>query len=167
MQFDADEHIRADASTDGMGKLKAVFIKENGTVTAGNASGINDAAAAVVLMEKSAAAEEGPEADGAARRVRPRGPRSEDHGPGPGVGGQERAREGRASRLADMDVIESNEAFAAQALGVNKELGLDAEEGQPERRRHRARSSDRRDGLHPDRQVASTSCSAPAAATAS
>src|SRR4029453_156232 len=56
VQFDADEHIRAHASLDGMGKLKAVFIKENGTVTAGNASGINDAAAAVVLVEEWAAA---------------------------------------------------------------------------------------------------------------
>ena len=51
--FDTDEHVRADASLEGMAKLKAVFQKENGTVTAGNASGINDAAAAVVLMEKS------------------------------------------------------------------------------------------------------------------
>ena len=57
--FDTDEHVRADSSLEGMAKLKAVFIKENGTVTAGNASGINDAAAAVVLMEKSAAAAKG------------------------------------------------------------------------------------------------------------
>ncbi|MGH8750546.1 MAG: acetyl-CoA C-acyltransferase, partial [Burkholderiales bacterium] len=57
--FDADEHIRADASLEGMAKLRAVFIKENGTVTAGNASGINDAAAAVVLMERKAAEKKG------------------------------------------------------------------------------------------------------------
>jgi acetyl-CoA C-acetyltransferase len=50
LQFDTDEHVRADATIEGMAKLKAVFIKENGSVTAGNASGINDAAAAVVLM---------------------------------------------------------------------------------------------------------------------
>ena len=81
IQFDTDEHVRADATVEGMGKLKAVFIKENGSVTAGNASGINDAAAAVVLMEKSVAAEEGLETDGAAGLVRSRRPRSEDHGP--------------------------------------------------------------------------------------
>ena len=52
--FDTDEHVRADASVENMAKLKAVFQKENGTVTAGNASGINDAAAAIVLMEASA-----------------------------------------------------------------------------------------------------------------
>src|SRR6185312_8404935 len=57
--FDPDEHVRGDASLEGMAKLRAVFIKENGTVTAGNASGINDAAAAVVLMEKSVAAKKG------------------------------------------------------------------------------------------------------------
>ncbi|MDH5285994.1 MAG: acetyl-CoA C-acyltransferase, partial [Betaproteobacteria bacterium] len=55
VMFDTDEHIRADASMEGMAKLRAVFVKENGTVTAGNASGINDAAAALVLMERKAA----------------------------------------------------------------------------------------------------------------
>src|SRR5207249_6877247 len=59
ISFDTDEHIRSDATIEGMAKLKAVFAKENGTVTAGNASGINDAAAAVVLMEKSAAIKKG------------------------------------------------------------------------------------------------------------
>ena len=74
--FDTDEHVRGDATAEGMAKLRAVFAKENGTVTAGNASGINDAAAAVVLMEKQAAQRSGPEADGAARRLRPRRHRS-------------------------------------------------------------------------------------------
>src|SRR5437899_5807086 len=59
IQFDTDEHVRGDVSAESMSKLKAVFIKENGTVTAGNASGINDAAAAVVLMERSAAEKKG------------------------------------------------------------------------------------------------------------
>src|SRR5437762_2321879 len=54
VQFDTDEHIRGDSTLESMGKLRAAFVKENGTVTAGNASGINDAAAAVVLMERSA-----------------------------------------------------------------------------------------------------------------
>src|SRR5664279_2559633 len=59
VMFDTDEHVRADSSMEGMAKLKAVFIKENGTVTAGNSSGINDAAAAVVLMEKAEATKAG------------------------------------------------------------------------------------------------------------
>ena len=59
IQFDTDEHVRADVTAEGLGKLRAVFAKDNGTVTAGNASGINDAAAAVVLMEKSVAAKKG------------------------------------------------------------------------------------------------------------
>jgi acetyl-CoA C-acetyltransferase len=58
-QFATDEHVRADATLESMGKLKAVFAKENGTVTAGNASGLNDAAAAVVLMEESVANRKG------------------------------------------------------------------------------------------------------------
>ncbi|MFI4903927.1 MAG: acetyl-CoA C-acyltransferase, partial [Burkholderiales bacterium] len=58
-QFDTDEHVRGDSTLEGMAKLRAVFVKENGTVTAGNASGINDAAAAVVLMEKSVAQQRG------------------------------------------------------------------------------------------------------------
>ncbi len=59
VQFDTDEHVRGESTLESMAKLKAVFIKENGTVTAGNASGLNDAAAAVVLMEKSVAAKKG------------------------------------------------------------------------------------------------------------
>src|SRR6516165_12556016 len=59
IQFDTDEHVRADASIEGMGKLKAMFAKENGTVTASKSSRINSAAAGVVLMEKSAAAKKG------------------------------------------------------------------------------------------------------------
>jgi len=59
VMFDADEHIRGDASVEGMAKLRPAFVKENGSVTAGNASGINDAAAAVVLMERKAAEAKG------------------------------------------------------------------------------------------------------------
>src|SRR6202041_763392 len=57
--FDTDEHVRMDARIEDFSKLKPVFAKENGTVTAGNASGINDAAAAVVLMERSVAEQRG------------------------------------------------------------------------------------------------------------
>ncbi|MFO1315806.1 MAG: acetyl-CoA C-acyltransferase family protein [Burkholderiales bacterium] len=130
VQFDTDEHVRADASMEGMAKLKAVFIKENGTVTAGNASGINDAAAAVVLMEKSAAAAKGlkPMARFVAYGHAGIDPKIMGLGP---VSAVQRALAKAGLKVADMDVIESNEAFAAQALGVSKELGLDAKKVNP------------------------------------
>ena len=140
-----------DASVENMAKLKAVFQKENGTVTAGNASGINDAAAAIVLMERGAGAEARVEADGAPRVVRPRRHRSQDHGPRPRLRGQARAGAG-GLKIGDLDVIESNEAFAAQAMGVIEGARARRRQGQPERRRRRARPSDRRDGLHPHDQ---------------
>jgi acetyl-CoA C-acetyltransferase len=120
--FDTDEHVRADASLAGMAKLKPVFDR-SGTVTAGNAAGINDAAAAVVLMERRAAEERG---------LRPLGrlvayahagvePKYMGIGPVPAV----RAVLDRAKlSLRDLDVIEVNEAFAAQALAVARDLGL-------------------------------------------
>ncbi|MCC7216004.1 MAG: acetyl-CoA C-acyltransferase family protein [Burkholderiales bacterium] len=128
--FDTDEHVRADSSLEGMAKLKAVFIKENGTVTAGNASGINDAAAAVVLMEKSAAAAKGlkPMARFVAYGHAGIDPKIMGLGP---VSAVQRALAKAGLKLADMDVIESNEAFAAQALGVAKELGMDAKKVNP------------------------------------
>ena len=122
--FDTDEHVRGDASAEGMAKLKAVFAKENGTVTAGNASGINDAAAAVVLMEAEAAKRAGakPMARFVAYGHAGIDPKIMGLGPVSAV----KSALGKAGlKLADIDVIESNEAFAAQALGVSKELGLD------------------------------------------
>ena len=128
--FDTDEHVRADASVEGMAKLKAVFAKEYGTVTAGNASGINDAAAAVVLMVKSAAAAKGlkPMARFVAYGHAGIDPKIMGLGP---VSAVQRALAKAGLKLADMDVIESNEAFAAQALGVSKELGMDAKKVNP------------------------------------
>jgi acetyl-CoA C-acetyltransferase len=122
--FDADEHIRPDASIEGMGKLKAVFAKEAGTVTAGNASGINDAAAAVVLMEKSAAQKKGLKPIARLVSYGHAGLDPKIMGLGP-VSAVKSALAKAGLKIADIDVIESNEAFAAQALGVNKELGLD------------------------------------------
>ena len=130
VQFEADEHIRADASTDGMGKLKAIFIKENGTVTAGNASGINDAAAAVVLMEKSAAAKKGLKPIARLVAYGHAGLDPKIMGLGP-VSAVKSALAKANLKISDMDIIESNEAFAAQALGVNKELGLDPKKVNP------------------------------------
>jgi acetyl-CoA C-acetyltransferase len=121
IQFDTDEHVRADSSLEGMAKLKAVFAKENGTVTAGNASGINDAAAAVVLMEKSAAAKKGLKPMARLVSWGHAGCDPKIMGMGP-VGAVQHALGKAGLKLSDMDVIESNEAFAAQALGVDREL---------------------------------------------
>jgi acetyl-CoA C-acetyltransferase len=123
VQFDTDEHVRNDASIEGMGKLKAVFAKENGTVTAGNASGINDAAAAVVLMEKSVAAKKGLKPMARLVSYGHAGVDPKIMGLGP-VSAVKRALDKAGLKLEQMDVIESNEAFAAQALGVSKELGM-------------------------------------------
>jgi acetyl-CoA C-acetyltransferase len=120
--FDKDEHIRADTSMESLAKLKPVF-DANGTVTAGNAAGINDAAAAVVLMEAGAAAQRGlkPMARLVAYAFAGVEPRYMGMGPVPAV----RSVLDRAGlRIQDLDVIELNEAFAAQALGVVRELDL-------------------------------------------
>ena len=124
VMFDTDEHVRADASIEGMGKLKAVFQKENGTVTAGNASGINDAAAAVVLMERSVAQKRGLKPMARLVSYGHAGIDPKIMGLGP-VSAVKRALEKAGLKISDLDVIESNEAFAAQAMGVSKELGLD------------------------------------------
>jgi acetyl-CoA C-acetyltransferase len=121
--FDTDEHVRADATLEGMAKLKAVFAKENGTVTAGNASGINDAAAAVVLMEKSVAAKKGLKPMARLVSYGHAGVDPKIMGLGP-VTAVKKALDKAGLKLEQMDVIESNEAFAAQALGVSKELGM-------------------------------------------
>jgi len=122
--FDTDEHVRADASMEGMAKLKAVFQKENGTVTAGNASGINDAAAAVVLMEAGVAAKKGLKPMARLVAYGHAGIDPKIMGMGP-VSAVKNALAKAGLRVSDLDVIESNEAFAAQALGVSKDLGLD------------------------------------------
>ena len=124
VDFTRDEHIREDASLETMAKLPTVFKKEGGTVTAGNASGLNDAAAAVVLMEKSAAEKRGlkPLARLVAYGHAGLDPRIMGLGP---VSAVKNALAKAGLKIGDLDVIESNEAFAAQALGVNKELGLD------------------------------------------
>ena len=124
VMFDTDEHVRADASAEGMAKLRAVFAKENGTVTAGNASGINDAAAAVVLMEMAAAERAGVKPMARLVAYGHAGIDPKIMGLGP-VSAVKTALLKANLKIADMDVIESNEAFAAQALGVSKQLDLD------------------------------------------
>ncbi|MSQ54388.1 MAG: acetyl-CoA C-acyltransferase [Betaproteobacteria bacterium] len=123
VQFTTDEHVRRDASMEGMAKLKAVF-KKDGTVTAANASGINDAGAAIVMMEAGAALKAGakPMARLVAYAHAGVEPNVMGLGPIPAV---KRVFEKAGLKPADMDVIESNEAFAVQAMAVTKDLGLD------------------------------------------
>jgi acetyl-CoA C-acetyltransferase len=122
-QFTADEHVRKGATMEDLAKLKAVF-KKDGTVTAGNASGLNDAGAAVVLMEAAAAKKQGikPLARLVAYAHAGVEPQLMGLGPIPAV---RRVFEKAGLKPADMDVVESNEAFAAQAMAVTKDLGLD------------------------------------------
>ena len=122
--FDTDEHVRADASLVDMAKLRPVFLKENGTVTAGNASGINDGAAAVVLMERSAAERKGLKPLARLVSYAHAGVDPKIMGIGP-VPSSRKALEKAGLGVQQMDVIESNEAFAAQACAVMKELGAD------------------------------------------
>jgi acetyl-CoA C-acetyltransferase len=128
--FDKDEHPRADATLEGMAKLRAVFKKEGGSVTAGNASGINDGAAAVVLMEKSAAEKAGlkPMARLVSYGLAGVDPKIMGIGPVPAV---KRALDKAGLTVDDIDVIESNEAFAVQALAVSCDLKFDAKKTNP------------------------------------
>ncbi|HEX7647830.1 MAG TPA: acetyl-CoA C-acyltransferase family protein [Noviherbaspirillum sp.] len=124
VQFDTDEHPKADTTLESLAKLKPAFKKEAGTVTAGNASGLNDGAAAVVLMEAGAASRAGlqPLARLVSYAVAGVEPSLMGTGPIPAV---QLALKRAGLSLNDMDVIESNEAFAAQSLGVCRGLDLD------------------------------------------
>jgi len=128
-QYATDEHVRPGARIEDLAKLRAVF-KKDGTVTAGNASGLNDAGAAIVMMEAGAAAKKGlkPKARLVAYAHAGVEPQVMGLGPIPAV---KRVFEKSSLKPADMDVIESNEAFAAQAMAVTKDLGLDPEKVNP------------------------------------
>jgi acetyl-CoA C-acetyltransferase len=128
--FDTDEHVRADASLADMAKLRPVFVKENGTVTAGNASGINDGAAALVLMERSAAEKKGIKPLARLVSYAHAGVDPKIMGIGP-VPATRRVLDRAGWKVGDLDVVESNEAFAAQACAVVKELGLDPAKTNP------------------------------------
>jgi acetyl-CoA C-acetyltransferase len=129
VEFKVDEHIRHDAVIDDMRKLKAVF-KKDGSVTAGNASGINDAAAAVVLMDAKTAERKGAKPLGRLVAYAHAGVEPELMGIGP-VPASIKALKRAGLTVDQMDVIEANEAFAAQALAVAKELGLDPKKLNP------------------------------------
>jgi acetyl-CoA C-acetyltransferase len=121
--IDADEYIRIGATLDSMTKLRAAFDKE-GTVTAGNASGINDGAAAALLMSEAEASRRGITplvriASWATAGVDP-----QIMGTGP-IPASRKALEKAGWKISDLDLVEANEAFAAQACAVNKDLGWD------------------------------------------
>jgi acetyl-CoA C-acetyltransferase len=122
--YDTDEHFRPNCTLADMAKLKPVFIKENGTVTAGNASGINDAAAALVMMEAGTAKARGiqPLARLVAYAHAGVDPKFMGIGPVPAT---QMALKKAGLTVNDLDVIEANEAFAAQACAVTRDLGLD------------------------------------------
>ena len=126
IEFKEDEHVRKNATMDDLTKLRPAFQKENGTVTAGNASGLNDGAAALVLMS-------GDEVERRACRPMARilgyahaGVEPSEMGTGPIPAVQKLlARTGLT--IGDVELVESNEAFAAQACAVNKALGLSSD----------------------------------------
>jgi acetyl-CoA C-acetyltransferase len=122
--FDQDEGIRSETTPEGLAKLRPAFAAQDGTVTAGNASGLNDGAAALVLMRADAAA---------ARKIEPLGrivswatvgvdPAVMGIGPVPAV---RKALAKAGWKLEDIDLIEANEAFAAQSCAIGRELGWD------------------------------------------
>ena len=123
VSFDTDEHPKP-TTPEALAGLRTAFQKE-GTVTAGNASGINDGAAAVVLAQASAAEAAGLKPKARILGYAHAGVRPEVMGIGP-IPAVENLLARTGLSIADFDVIESNEAFAAQALAVNKGLGLDA-----------------------------------------
>ena len=122
--YDTDEHFRPGCTMEELAKLKPVFVKENGTVTAGNASGINDAAAAVVLMEAGAAKSRGAKPLARLVAYAHAGVDPKYMGIGP-VPASQLALKKAGLTVNDLDVIEANEAFAAQACAVTRDLGLD------------------------------------------
>jgi len=118
------------ATNEDFGKLKPVFIKENGTVTAGNASGINDAAAALVLMNSQTAHSRGLHPMARLVSYAHSGVEPKYMGIGP-VPASLAALKKAGLSVNDLDVIEANEAFAAQACAVIKDLGLNPEKVNP------------------------------------
>jgi acetyl-CoA C-acetyltransferase len=118
-----DEYIKHDATVEGAAKLRAAF-KKDGTVTAANASGINDGAAALVLMTADEAAKRGLTPLARIASWASRGVDPTVMGTGP-IPSSKAALERAGWKVADLDLVESNEAFAAQACAVNNDMGWD------------------------------------------
>ncbi|MEO1724174.1 MAG: acetyl-CoA C-acyltransferase family protein [Pseudomonadota bacterium] len=126
---DTDEHAKPRTTAEDLARLRPVF-KKDGTVTAGNASGINDGAAAIVLADAETAAREGKKVRAKVLGYAHAGVRPEVMGLGP-IPAVSKLLERIGLSAGDFDVIESNEAFAAQACAVNKGLGLDTAKVNP------------------------------------
>jgi acetyl-CoA C-acetyltransferase len=120
---DSDEYPRHGSTLDAMAKLRPAFIKD-GTVTAGNASGINDGAAAAVLMSEAEAGKRGITPLARIVSWATCGVDPSIMGTGP-IPASRRALEKAGWKVSDLDLVEANEAFAAQALAVNKDMGWD------------------------------------------
>ena len=129
ISFVTDEHIKADTTVETLAKMRPAF-KKDGAVTAGNASGINDAAAAVALASGEAVKAHGLKPMARLVSYAHTGVEPTIMGIGP-VSASRKALQRAGLTVADMDVIEANEAFAAQACAVNKELGLDVAKVNP------------------------------------
>jgi acetyl-CoA C-acetyltransferase len=122
--FDKDEYIRADTDADKLAKLGPAFIRDGGTVTAGNASGLNDGAAVVLLMTAEEAKKRGLEPLARIAGWAQAGVDPAVMGTGP-IPASKKALEKAGWKVGDLDLIEANEAFAAQACAVNKGMGWD------------------------------------------
>jgi len=127
--FDTDEHVKASTTMESLGKMKPAF-KKDGSVTAGNASGINDGAAFFVLASADAAAKAGQKPMARLVSYALAGVPNDIMGEGP-IPASKIALKRAGLTIDKMDVIESNEAFAAQAIAVSKGLGLDMAKTNP------------------------------------
>jgi acetyl-CoA C-acetyltransferase len=129
-QVENDEHPRPGTTVEALGKLRAAFRRDGGTVTAGNASGLNDAAAAIVVMSASKANERGLRTFGTVESYASVGVEPKIMGIGP-VPAVRKALAKAGLELGDVDLFELNEAFAAQSLAVLRELDIDHERINP------------------------------------
>jgi len=128
--FDTDEYVKMNASAEGLAKLRPAFKKDGGVVTAGNASGINDSGAAVVVMSAEKAEELGVKPLAKIVSYASAGVDPSIMGVGP-VPASRKALEKAGLTIDDMDLYEANEAFAAQSVAVGKDLGFDPEKLNP------------------------------------
>jgi acetyl-CoA C-acetyltransferase len=128
--FDTDEHVKAATTVESLSKLKPAFKKDGGSVTAGNASGINDGAAFFVLGDATVSAAAGYKPMARLVSYAVAGVPNEIMGEGPIPASKLALKKGGVT-LDQMDVIESNEAFAAQAIAVSRGLGLDMKKTNP------------------------------------
>ena len=122
--FDKDQGPRAETTIEGLTKLRPAFKAEGGQVTAGNSSGINDGGAAVVVMSRRKAEELGLKPMASIRSYASAGVEPRIMGMGP-VPATKSALEKAGLKVADLDLVEANEAFAAQSVAIGKELGFD------------------------------------------